>query len=114
MPVGTNGCYRGTDSPATPLLTGPIRKGPGMPGAAREILDPLRNLGIRAPAGPHRYRRCQIAGLPHSRACSYGPPEGAAACSQTGLRAAGHHAYRHLRDLCYGYHRYASITPGGT
>jgi len=41
-------------------------------------------------------------------------PSGAAACPQTGLSAAGHHTYRHLRDVRHGHHRCASITPGGT
>ena len=41
-------------------------------------------------------------------------PRGAAACPQIGLRAAGHHTCRHLRDIGYGQHRCRSIAPGGT
>jgi hypothetical protein len=44
----------------------------------------------------------------HSRACSCRLARG-----ETGLRAAGHHACRHLRDVRCGEHRCRSIAPGG-
>ncbi len=59
-PVGTNGCPQGilitrilTIRPAQ-LLSGPIRKGPEMPGQPREIADPFATGGSERQAGARR------------------------------------------------------------
>jgi len=67
LSVGTNGCHQGTESPARPLLTGPVRKESGMPGAAR---------GSRIPSQPTDRSAGQArtgTGAVRSRACLDAP-----------------------------------------
>lgn len=71
-------------------------------------------------AGPG-FRHVARAGLAQSLAGHPGAQpglfmrarRGAAACPQTGLRAAGHRTYRYLRYVRYGQRGCTSITPGG-
>ena len=94
-------------TPAGPCQAGHDDRGCGRPGGG----EGTRRRRGRRPAGPSASPI--IHG--HSRGLFMRAfPSGAAACPQTGLSAAGHHTYRHLRDVRHGHHRCASITPGGT
>jgi hypothetical protein len=66
-----HGCWWGLTAAAgvltarpAPLLPGPIRKGPEIPGPPVRSWIPSQPGGSERRAGPHRYWRRQIAGLP--------------------------------------------------